>query len=311
MDIMQGKAQSDSPERPDLSILLPARNEARGLEELLPRLIREFPGAEILVVNDGSTDETREICRKHGIEPVSHPCPLGNGAAVKSGVRRVRAPILVLMDADGQHDPEGIPFLLACLEEGYEMAVAARDYRSHAGAARWLANGFYNRLAGWLVGHRIVDLTSGFRAVRTARFRRFLYLLPNGFSYPATITMAFFRSGYPVGYVPLAMHRRIGKSHIHPLRDGLRFLLIILRIGTLYSPLKLLSPLSLTFLLAGCGCGAYALLAGEYFTSTGWWLLTGGLLASGLLVFLFALISEQVTALLYRQGEDHDGDRDS
>ncbi len=290
---------------PELSIVLPARNEARALDELLPRLIRAFPAAEVIVVDDGSTDDTRETCRRHGVEPLSHPYSLGNGAAVKSGARRARAPLLVFMDADGQHDPEAIPRLLACLEEGYDMAVAARDRRGTAGLVRGLGNDFYNRLAGWLVGHRIADLTSGFRAVRSARFRRFLHLLPNGFSYPTTITMAFFRFGYPVGYVPLAVRPRVaGTSHIHLLRDGLRFLLIILRVGTLYSPLKVFTPVSLIFLLAGCCHAGYTLLMVGRLANMGMLLLMG---AVG--VFLLGLVSEQVTALLYQQDEDRGGDR--
>ena len=163
---------------------------------------------------------------------------MGNGAAIKRGARAASGDVLVFMDADGQHAAEHVASLLAKLEEGYDMVVGARDRSGQANLHRGLANAFYNRLASWMTGHRIADLTSGFRAVRADKFREFLHLLPNGFSYPTTSTMAFFRSAYPVAYVPIPVAKRIGtNSHIRPLKDGVRFLLIIFKIASLYSPL--------------------------------------------------------------------------
>ena len=202
-----------------LSIILPARNEAEGLRHVLPALRQEFPLAELIVVDDGSTDETAAIAGAAGARVLSAPYGMGNGAAIKRGARAASGEILVFLDADGQHDPAHIHLLLAKLDQGYDMAVGARSRDGQANVGRGLANGLYNRLASWMTGHRILDLTSGFRAVRADRFREFLHLLPNGFSYPTTSTMAFFRSAYPVAYVPVEVARRMGTSS-HPPDQG-------------------------------------------------------------------------------------------
>lgn len=281
-----------------LSIILPARNEAQTLERLLPELRRQHPEAEIIVVDDGSTDATAEICRQHEVKRVAHPYAMGNGAAVKSGTRAAAGDILLFMDADGQHRAEDIPVLLARLNEGYDMVVGARQHGSQANLARGLGNRFYNRLASYMTGHRIEDLTSGFRAVRADKFRKFLYLLPNGFSYPTTSTMAFFRSGYPVAYVPIHGPRRTGKSHLHPLKDGARFLLIIFRIGALYSPLKLFFPISAFFFITGLCYYLFTYFSEGRFTN-----MSALLLSTSVLVFLIGLVSEQITALQYRDSD--------
>ena len=200
------------------------------------------------------------------------------------------------MDADGQHNPEDIEILLAGLSDGYDLVVGARQQGSQASLGRGVANAFYNRLATYMAGHKVEDLTSGFRAVRAAKFLEFLYLLPNGFSYPTTSTMAFFRAGYSVKYKPIHAGRRVGKSHIKPLRDGLRFLLIIFKIGTLYSPLRLFAPVAaLVFLLATSWYG-YTLIYEGRFTNMSALLYTGSVM-----VFLMVLISEQITALMYKE----------
>jgi glycosyltransferase involved in cell wall biosynthesis len=225
---------------------------------------------------------------------------MGNGAAIKSGARTATGKILVFMDADGQHRPEDIPKLLAKLDEGYDMAIGARTLRSQASVPRAAANGLYNRLASWMVGQRIEDLTSGFRAVRADKFRRFLYLLPNGFSYPTTITMSFFRMGYPVAYVPIVAPRRTGRSHLRPIRDGVRFLLIIFKVATLYSPLKVFLPTSLAFFALGFGYYLHTFITAHRFTN-----MSALLFITSVLVFLIGLVSEQITTLTYREaGEE-------
>ncbi|MEJ5211735.1 MAG: glycosyltransferase family 2 protein [Burkholderiales bacterium] len=279
-----------------VSIVIPARNEGRALGSLLSRIREVLPAAELVVVNDGSTDDTAAIAAAAGARVISHPYSLGNGAAVKTGARAASGEILVFMDGDGQHDPADVPHLLAKLEEGYDMVVGARRRGSQANIGRGLANRFYNWLASYMTGHAIADLTSGFRAVRADKFREFLYLLPNGFSYPTTITMAFFRSAYPVAYVPIHAHKRIGKSHIRPLRDGLRFLLIIFKIATLYAPLKLFGPVALGFLATGLGWYAHTYLTEGRFTN-----MSALLLSAGVIVFLIGLISEQITNLTYKR----------
>lgn len=281
-----------------VSIILPARNEAASLRTLLPEILDRMPDAEIIVVNDGSTDDTAEICRQHGTKLVTHPYGMGNGAAVKSGARVAQGETLVFMDADGQHQPQDIHHLLEKLAQGYDMVVGARSRRSQAGMHRAVANGFYNRLASWMVGQRVADLTSGFRAVRADKFRKFLYMLPNGFSYPTTITMSFFRAGYAVGYVPIHAPKRIGNSHMRIVRDGVRFLLIIFKIGSLYSPLKLFFPISVLFFLMGCGNYLYTFLSIHRFTN-----MSALLFITAMIVFLIGLVSEQITMLAYRDSE--------
>jgi glycosyltransferase involved in cell wall biosynthesis len=281
-----------------LSIVIPARNEAGGLRLLLPQLRADWPQAQVLVIDDGSTDDTVQICRELGADVISHPRSLGNGAAVKTGARAARGRILVFMDGDGQHRAQDVPHLLARLEQGFDMVVGARSRAGQAGAHRALANGFYNRLASWMVASTIEDLTSGFRAVRAERFRKFLYLLPNTFSYPTTITMSFFRAGYPVAYVPIEAPPRIGRSHLRIWRDGARFLLIIFKIGTLHSPLKIFLPISGALFVTGLGWYAYTFLTAHRFTN-----MSALLFINALLVFLIGLVSEQITALNYKDSE--------
>ena len=279
-----------------LSIILPAKNEGAALKELLPRLRAAQSDAEIIVVDDGSTDDTRDICAAAGVTCLSSPYSMGNGAAIKRGARAASGDVLVFMDGDGQHDPADIARLLEKLEQGYDMVVGARDWSSQAGVGRGVANTIYNWLATRMTGHAVMDLTSGYRAVRADKFREFLHLLPNGFSYPTTSTMAFFRSAYPVAYVAIKAAQRIGKSHIKPIKDGVRFFLIIFKIATLYSPLKLFAPTSLLFFLLGCANYARTFLVDGRLTnmSTLMW-------SAAVIIFLIGLVSEQITSLIYRR----------
>ena len=280
-----------------VSIVLPAKNEAEGLRRFLPALRAAHPTAEILVVDDGSTDATPDGARASGAWVLSNPYSLGNGASIKRGARAAQGEVIVFMDADGQHQPGDVAALLAELEKGHDMVVGARVKGGQANLGRGLANGFYNRLASWMTGHRIIDLTSGFRAVRADKFREFLHLLPNGFSYPTTSTMAFFRSAYPVAYVPVDVQRRVGtNSHIRPIKDGVRFLLIIFKIATLYSPVKLFAPIALMFFLTGMGYYAYTFLNFGRLTN-----MTTLLLSASVITFLIGLVSEQITALIYKK----------
>lgn len=277
------------------SIIIPAKNEGGSLPKLLEELRAVRPRDEIIVVNDGSTDNTSEICSQFGVKEIRHLYSKGNGAAIKSGARAATGEIIVFMDGDGQHPASEIPKLLEMIEKGYDMAVGARSSSSQASVGRLAANGLYNRLATWMVGHEIADLTSGFRAVKRNLFVEFLHMLPNGFSYPTTSTMAFFRAGYSVAYHPFEAAQRKGKSHINIYKDGVRFLLIIFKIGTLYSPLKIFLPVSLLQAMLGLGYYIYSFsMFGRLSLATIF------LLTSAVTVFLIGLVSEQITQLSYK-----------
>ena len=279
-----------------LSIIIPAKNEAAIIGEVVLSVRQHFPAAEILVVNDGSDDQTASLAEESGARVITHPVSLGNGAAIKAGARAAQGNVFVMMDGDGQHKAENIRLLLEKLDEGYDMAIGARDSGSHAGVGRLAANGLYNVFASMISGHRILDLTSGFRAVRADLFKKFLYLLPNGFSYPTTITMAFLRSGYPVTFLPIKAEKRTGTSHIRPIRDGLRFLAIIFKIATLYAPLKVFLPISGLFLVSGLSYYGYT-----YFTMGRFTNMSMLILSASVIIFLIGLISEQITALTFSE----------
>jgi glycosyltransferase involved in cell wall biosynthesis len=290
---------TDHASPPPLSIVLPALNEAASLENLIPALRQAFPEAEIIVVDDGSSDHTRRACGEGLCRVVHNPYRLGNGAAIKRGVRAASAEVLVLMDADGQHTPDHVRQLLERFASAdYDMVVGARSGAGQATLYRRGGNHLLNRLASWMTGQRVRDLTSGLRVVKTRRFREFLHLLPNGFSYPTTITMAFFRSGYTVAYEPVEVQQRVGRSHIRPLRDGARFLLIVFKIGSLYSPLKLFLPISLLLFIAGGLLYSYTYLQSGRFTN-----MSALLFMTSLLTFLIGMVSEQITNLMFARRE--------
>jgi glycosyltransferase involved in cell wall biosynthesis len=285
----------------NISIILPAKNEAEGLRSVLPELkkVQKQIGCEILVVNDGSSDDTSIICKEYKVNEIKHPYSKGNGAAIKTGATIARGEILVFMDADGQHDPSAVFELLDMLNQGYDMVVGARKNSDQSGFWRLQGNKLYNFLASKIVGHKIHDLTSGFRAVKAEKFREFLHLLPNGFSYPTTITMAFFRVGYSVGYREVDVGVRLGKSHIQLVKDGVKFLLIIFKVGTLYSPLKVFVPVSAVIFLL-----AILYYLNTYITMGRFTNMSALLLTTSVIIFMIGLVSEQVTTLMYQKKKD-------
>ena len=284
----------------DLSIVLPALNEEIGLSKLLPRLKEMLPDAELIVIDDGSTDNTEELCKQNNVIIHKHPYRMGNGASIKHGARIARGKVIIFMDADGQHNPDDIPILLEQLEQGYDMVVGARSPVTHASFMKRTGNTFFNRFASLMTGKKILDLTSGFRAVRADPFRKFLYLLPNGFSYPTTSTMAFFRAGHPVGYVPVHAGDRhhSTNSNIKVISDGIRFFIIILKIGALFSPMRLFLPISMSLFLTGVAYYAYTFFMYHRFTN-----MSALLFISALMIFLIGILSEQVSSLHYRDSE--------
>ena len=282
----------------DLSIIMPAKNEAVNLQKLLPTVQSLFPAAEIIVVNDGSTDGTVTLCQSLGVKVVTHQYSKGNGASIKTGARNASRDILVFMDGDGQHKAPDIVRLREIYDRGHDMVVGARSAATQASMGRLVANTMYNRLSSWISGQQIRDLTSGFRIVSRAKFVKFLYLLPNGFSYPTTITMAFFRAGYSVAYVDIEAGKREGKSHINLLKDGMRFFLIIFKIGTLYSPLRIFMPIAGSFFGVGLLYYLYTFFNFHTFTN-----MSAVLFITSVIVFLIGLVSEQVTTLIYKDSE--------
>jgi len=281
-----------------LSIVMPAKNEAVNLQKLLPLLQATLPGAELIVVNDGSTDDTVALCESLGVSVVSHQYSKGNGASIKSGARHASRDTVVFMDGDGQHKPADILRLYAVFCQGYDMVIGARSAATQASVGRLVANTLYNRLSSWMANQTIRDLTSGFRIVNRRKFLKFLYLLPNGFSYPTTITMSFFRAGYSVAYVDIEAGKREGKSHINLLKDGMRFFLIIFKIGTLYSPLKIFVPIAAGFFGLGVAYYLYTFFNFHTFTN-----MSAVLFITAVIVFLIGLVSEQVTTLIYKDSE--------
>lgn len=282
---------------PRVSVVIPAFNE----EQVIHRVLDELAKGdyyEIIVVDDGSQDNTATVAREHGATVVRHPYNIGNGAAVKTGVRHATGDIIVLMDGDGQHPPSDIPRLLALIGD-YDMVVGARTADSQAGFHRSVANHVFNWYASYIVGYPVPDLTSGFRVIKASIMKKFVYLLPNGFSYPTTITIAMFRSGFRVRYEPIVSPPRVGKSKIRPLRDGLRFLLTITRLGTLFVPLKVFMPFSAVFILVGVGWIVYSLIEFHRFSSLG-----GLLVTVGVFIFLIGLIAEQIAMLRFQHTVD-------
>lgn len=279
-----------------ISVVIPAKNEAVSIKSVISRIKMLKAISEVIVVNDGSTDETEREALEAGAKVITHPYSKGNGAAIKSGARAAKSKIIVFMDADGQHKPEDIPKLLEHIKHGYDLVVGARQKGSQASKGRAIANAIYNKFASYMTGHKIEDLTSGFRAVNAKKFKEFLSLLPNGFSYPTTSTMAFFRAGYSVSYVPIHAEQREGESHIKPLKDGIRFLMIIFKVGTLYSPLKIFLPISVLLFVLGLSYYTFTFVSFGRFTN-----MSALLLSTSLIIFMVGLVSEQITALMYKK----------
>lgn len=284
------------------TVVIPALNEEETVGDVVRRA-REVldPDDEVIVVDDGSTDDTGRVAEEAGARVVRRPYPFGNGSAIKAGARAARGERIIMLDADGQHDPALIPRLLEELED-HDMVVAAREADSHASRGRRLANAVFNRLASKLTNREILDLTSGYRAVRRRVLHEFLPLLPNQFSYPTTITMACLRAGYTVSYVPIraAMRRGKEKSKIKPVSDGLKFLTIIFKIVTLFAPMRVFAPVSALPFGIGALTFLGALATGGGASTTGALLLT-----MGLFLFCIGLVSEQIAALRFERHGNH------
>ncbi|OGL46445.1 MAG: hypothetical protein A2161_02360 [Candidatus Schekmanbacteria bacterium RBG_13_48_7] len=285
-----------------VSIIMPAYNEEENIADVISEIHRVLGDkTQIIVVDDGSTDKTGEIARQSGATVVTHPYRKGNGAAIKTGVRNAEGDIVVLMDADGQHPPELIPELLEQTDI-YEMTVCARQNFFEISRFRGLGNRIYNTLASYVTNINVADLTSGFRAIRTDLINRYLYLLPNGYSYPTTITLAVIKAGYSVKYIPYKCRVRKGKSKLNPVKDGLRFLVILLKIATLFSPMKIFAPISTVFIFVGVLLYIIIFSTASRFPKTS--LL---LIIVGAMIFLMGLVAEQIAMLRMETRESRNG----
>jgi glycosyltransferase involved in cell wall biosynthesis len=281
-----------------VSVIIPAYNEADSIGNLIQSIKDRHPDYEIIVINDGSTDGTAETAEKSGATIVNHPYNMGNGAAVKSGIRHARGETLVFMDGDGQHDPDEIERLLKYLPE-YDMVVGARKTGGQASLGRMTGNMIFNLLASYVAKFKVDDLTSGFRAVKAEIAQNLLYLLPNTYSYPTTLTLSVLRSGRTLKYVPIKVERRnTGKSNIKPLRDSVRFFMIIVKICTLFSPFRVFLPVSAGIFTTGLLYYLYTFTTQGRFTN-----MSALLFSTSIVIFMMGLISEQVSQMRYENSE--------
>ncbi len=278
-------------ESKNVTVIIPAFNESAAIVPLIESLVETLPGAEILVIDDGSTDDTASVAEKAGARVIQHAYNIGNGAAVKTGLRNASREMVVLMDADGQHQAADVPNIVAPLAT-YNMVVGERPASGQAGWHRLVANTVYNQLASYVSEFQVRDLTSGFRGMRTAEARRYLEILPNTFSYPTTLTLAYLRSGLTLRYVPIDIRQRIGTSKIRLWKDGTRFLLILTKIATLFAPFRVFLPVSIGFLVTGLLYYLYTFITAHRFTN-----MAALLLSTSVIIFMLGLVSEQISLM--------------
>jgi glycosyltransferase involved in cell wall biosynthesis len=275
------------------SIVIPAFNEAATIAEVVSTLRTVADWHDIVVVDDGSSDETAALAAAAGARVVRHPYNKGNGAAVKTGIRAADAPFVLIVDADGQHRPADAVRLVSYLDS-YDLVVGARSAHTQAGLARRLGNAALNAIASYLTERPIPDLTSGFRAARRDCLVEFLHLLPNGFSTPTTTTLAFVKAGYSVHFEPIDAGDRHGPSKIRLGTDGFNFFLILLKVITIFSPLRIFVPISVTAFLVGAAYAAWTIVTQSHVTNS-----SVLLIVLGVIIFLVGLVSEQISSLRF------------
>lgn len=278
------------------SVVIPAFNESENICDLINGIKNQYPECEVIVIDDGSADDTASVAAEAGATVYSHPYNIGNGAAIKSGIRVASGDILVFMDGDGQHDPKDIESLLGHMPE-FDMVVGARVKGSQASVGRSIGNKIYNWLGSYVSKFPIQDLTSGFRAIKTEVARNFIYLLPNTYSYPTTITLGVLRTGRSLKYVPIKTKPRIkGNSNIRLFQDGVRFFMIIIRICTLFSPMRVFLPVSFLMFFLGLVRYAFSFLTEGRFTN-----MSALLFVSSVIIFMMSLISEQICQMRFER----------
>jgi len=276
-----------------VSVIIPAYNEAPAIAGVVSAMAAAGAWREIIVVDDGSADRTAALAQEAGAIVVRHPYNKGNGAAVKSGIRRASGEFVLIVDGDGQHRAADAQRLVARLGE-YDLVIGARAGVTQATSTRRFGNALLNQFAGYLTGRQIPDLTSGFRAARREHLLEFLHLLPNGFSTPTTTTLAFIKGGYNVAFEPTEADARLGDSKIRLARDGTKFLMIILKTVTLFSPLRVFFPVALVSFLVGVGYAIWTIATQSHVTNS-----SVLLIVLAVMVFLVGLVSEQISTLRF------------
>ena len=285
-------------DKTEVSIIIPAYNEAQTIGDVVSKIRSLYPDFEIIVVNDGSTDDTAVIAKDAGAKVHNHPYNIGNGAAVKSGIRHASGDILVFMDGDFQHDPEDIAKMLEYFPE-YDTVVGARSIRGQSSIGRAFGNKIYNWLASYVAMFPVKDLTSGFRAIKSDLARKLVNLLPNTYSYPSTLTLGALRSGRSLKYIPINIQmRKMGKSKIRLINDGVRFFMIIIRICTLYSPLRVFLPVSFIMFALGLSYYGYTFIISHRFTN-----MSALLFTTSVLIFMMGLISDQICQMRFEKSD--------
>ncbi|MBW2602835.1 MAG: glycosyltransferase family 2 protein [Deltaproteobacteria bacterium] len=280
------------------SVIIPCYNESQTIGRLVNNISNLYPDFEIIVIDDGSTDDTAVIAEEAGATVYSHPYNIGNGAAIKSGIRRASGDILVFMDADLQHNPEDIETMLSYLPD-YDMVVGARSKKDQASLGRALGNKLYNWLSSYVAKFNVQDLTSGFRAIKSDIAKQFLYLLPNTYSYPTTLTLGVLRTGRALKYIPIKVRvRKAGKSNINIFKDGIRFFMIIVKICTLFSPFRIFLPVSFFMFCLGLSYYMYTFFVSGRFTN-----MSALLFTTSIIIFMMGLISEQICQMRFERRE--------
>lgn len=283
-----------------ITVIIPAFNEAAIIGGLVSKIRKKHPEYRVIVINDGSRDDTEQKALSAGAEVFNHPYNIGNGAAIKSGIRIAEGDIFVFMDGDGQHDPDDIEKLIKHIPT-FDMVVGARSFQENSTIGRALGNQAYNWLASYVAKFNIQDLTSGFRVVKAEVARNFLYMLPNTYSYPTTLTLGVLRGGWSVKYESIHMkNRQTGKSNINTFKDGVRFFMIITKICTLYSPMRVFLPVSMAMFLIGFFYYIYTFITLTRFTN-----MSALLFTTSIVIFMMGLVSEQICQMRSeRRGSD-------
>lgn len=277
-----------------LSIIIPAYNEAEAIGPTLRKLSgMTFPiEHEIIIVDDGSTDDTYKVCSEFPVILLKHSVNKGYGAALKTGIRKSSGDRIIILDSDGQHDPDEISKFIDLLEE-YDMVIGERSAESFQVANRKLGKRIIRKVGEYLVEQKLPDFNSGFRAFRKDLILELLHMMPNGFSFSTTSTLAFLKEGYNIATLPINVKERVGrKSNVKFFKDGSKTMLLLFRIIMLFNPLKVFFPASIAISFFGLAFGVYGYIEFDKFSNTGVLMIT-----LGMFLFFIGLLADQISIL--------------